>query len=207
MIIIAKNITLHDIELDDLNGVVIPSLSYKNISELFNIIRISSSKNLIDNINNGNMIINDGNSDLSISNSLKHIKLCTEYEINSKNSVFGNKKIDFTFHNENGQGHECKGTSYQYISSFIYEGTNIWTPSYIKIIGSKKSSSGTCYFKLVDHSNNDNLICSISWTLEDQTIYTISELNNLPSLESILEIQMKTSHSNITGRIHYFCLQ
>ncbi len=79
--ILAKNVTKKDIMIEKL-GISIPSLTQielVGIEGIFSIVKVISSKELKDIVAAGNIIINDGVSDLSTVNGLKHLSLKTEY--------------------------------------------------------------------------------------------------------------------------------
>jgi len=78
-IVIAKNITASNIIIEDL-GIRIPFGSQINLTELFKKIEIGNSDDLDLKVSSGNIVINDGTNDLSITNGLKHINFKTEYE-------------------------------------------------------------------------------------------------------------------------------
>lgn len=77
--IIAKNTTGSNIFIEDL-GIDIAADSTANLTELFNVYRISESSDLVAEVQSGNIAINDGSTDLSISNAINHLTLETEYE-------------------------------------------------------------------------------------------------------------------------------
>ena len=83
-IIIAKNNTSSAIPLDDL-GIEIPGSGQRNLTDNFDKNEISASNDLDTQVSSGNIIINDGTSDLSITDGLRHINFETEYE--DKNGV------------------------------------------------------------------------------------------------------------------------
>ncbi len=78
-IIIAKNNTVSAIPLTDL-GVEIPGSGYRDLTDTFDLSDILESDDLHDNVSDGFIIINDGTTDLNISDGLKHINFETEYE-------------------------------------------------------------------------------------------------------------------------------
>lgn len=67
--IIVKNLTSNDIILEDL-GVTINANSYRNIGEIFLIYQLKCSNDLQLEIENNNIILNDGSKDLSKTQSL-----------------------------------------------------------------------------------------------------------------------------------------
>lgn len=91
--IIAKNNTGSDIFLKDL-GVTVPASSSLNLTEIIEVERITESDNLKTEVTSGDITINDGTNDLSISDGLLHIKFETEYEDESTKS--GTWTVDST---------------------------------------------------------------------------------------------------------------
>ena len=78
-IIIAKNTTGGDIDLNDL-GLSLGPLEILDLTSLFTKSEVIESSDLTSHVENGNIIINDGVSDLSLSDGLMHIRIETEYE-------------------------------------------------------------------------------------------------------------------------------
>lgn len=74
MVIIAKNITIYDVLIDDL-GVIIDANDQRNLTDSFKSSDIFDSKDLKNKIQNNQIIINDGISDLSKKNSLESVNL------------------------------------------------------------------------------------------------------------------------------------
>lgn len=78
-IIIAKNNTAGAIFIQDL-GIEISGSGQRTLTSTFTKTEISTSIDLTSEVSAGNIIINDGTSDLSISDGLAHINFETEYE-------------------------------------------------------------------------------------------------------------------------------
>jgi hypothetical protein len=91
--IIAKNNTGSDIFLEDL-GVTIPASSNRTLTDTIEVERITESDDLKTKVTSGDITINDGINDLSISDGLLHIKFETEYEDESTKS--GTWTVDST---------------------------------------------------------------------------------------------------------------
>lgn len=81
MIIIAINDTTSDIEIADMNYVIIPEGTQRDLTNQFPFSFIMESENLKDYVADLDIIINDGTSDLSAEDGLEHIIALTEYEI------------------------------------------------------------------------------------------------------------------------------
>jgi len=78
-VVITKNVTGSNIVIEDL-GISIPSGSQTELTELFNKTEIGESKNLDTYIIAGDIVINDGTSDLSAANGFRHVNFETEWE-------------------------------------------------------------------------------------------------------------------------------
>jgi len=97
-------------------------------------------------------------------------------------------------------------TDYIIVRSFIFEGTDSWTPSNFGIIASKEKDDAGKFgnARLYDPVNN-NEICTLEWEAKDKAFYTTSSLQNLPANKSIIEFQMRAS-ARMKIRIHYIAL-
>jgi len=80
-IVIIKNNTESPISINDLSGVTVDSTSQLTLTDIFYFCDIAKSVNLKTYVSNGNIIINDGSSDLSISNGLNHVSIKSSYNI------------------------------------------------------------------------------------------------------------------------------
>jgi len=78
-VIIAKNTSMLDIILEDL-GVIIPGSSIINLTNIYELYEITASDDLKTKVSIETVIINDGVSDLSMEDGLKHISQETIYE-------------------------------------------------------------------------------------------------------------------------------
>ena len=82
MTIIIKNSTQDPIMLKDLFGVTIPVSGQVELfgdNGLFRFYEVASSLNLKSCVTIGDLVVNDGTEDLSISNGLKHLEIKSEY--------------------------------------------------------------------------------------------------------------------------------
>jgi len=79
--IIAKNITDEAIAFPDLGGFYIAASGTENLTTQFKGEYITQSSKLSDNVQIGNVVINDGTKDLSIERGLKHISGLTYHRI------------------------------------------------------------------------------------------------------------------------------
>jgi hypothetical protein len=77
--IIAINNTVSDIEISDL-GITLPADSTTTLSILFTRFKLVESDDLKTEVQNGDVIINDGSQDLSIEEAIDHLTFQTEYE-------------------------------------------------------------------------------------------------------------------------------
>jgi len=75
MIVIAKNITKKDISFPDLGGYTITNESQEILSDRFNPYQLALSNDLLVKISSGDIVINNGEVDLSISKAVRYISL------------------------------------------------------------------------------------------------------------------------------------
>jgi hypothetical protein len=83
-IVIIKNNTLSPITIQDLSGVTVDSTSQLTLTDIFYFYDIAKSINLKTYVSNGNIIINNGTSDLSVSNGLDHITIKSSYDVSQE---------------------------------------------------------------------------------------------------------------------------
>lgn len=83
-IVIIKNNTESPISINDLSGVTVDSTSQLELTDIFYFYDIVKSINLKTYVSNGNIIINDGNNDLSIENGLEHITIKSGYSVTTE---------------------------------------------------------------------------------------------------------------------------
>ncbi len=82
--IIAKNQTINNIIINDMDGLIIPGNEQINLTDDFQLDYIYESEDLITSINSGDIIINDGTNDLSIPDALIFLQ-----SFNSTNIISG----------------------------------------------------------------------------------------------------------------------
>lgn len=73
MIVIAKNTTISGITIPDLAGVTISGGDSVALSDMFELYEISSSEDILPYISTVDIVINDGDKDLSVSDGIKYI--------------------------------------------------------------------------------------------------------------------------------------
>lgn len=205
-IVIIKNNTESPISINDLSGVTVDSTSQLELTDIFYFYDIVKSINLKTYVSNGNIIINDGNNDLSISNALNHIGIISDWQIYNKiYTQSGNKKIEFSIGSHADEHFESGSAIWQHVRSFIFPGTDIWTPTTIRLILSRSNTNNTSYVRIAKHADG-LVIGETSWTQSDPIIYTINSLSNFPESEEILCIQIKKDQGSSVGnsRIHWF---
>lgn len=96
-IIIAKNVTLSNIDIQDMGFTLSASgtpNSTRTLTDYFEIHEIVSSDNLVTEVAAGNIVINDGSYDLSVSDGLKHILIETEYEDLAQDASISGTNLD-----------------------------------------------------------------------------------------------------------------
>lgn len=101
---------------------------------------------------------------------------------------------------------ECGNANWQNIHSFIFYGTDMLYVDTMKIILSTNGSSetSTANMRLYDYTNQKE-IKSITFESDtEQKIFTYNSLSNLPTGETIFEIQLKKGSKS--ARIYYLAL-
>ena len=124
-VIIAKNNTASEIFWEDL-GIGVPASSQETLTDLFTKIEISNSKDLNNSIIAGNITINDGTSDLSIANGLKHVNFETEYEDIEELSAHNHVEADITDLDHDAhslKGVKITGTPPVNLQALVYDST------------------------------------------------------------------------------------
>jgi len=96
---------------------------------------------------------------------------------------------------------EWTSSSWQVISSQIYDGTAVAAIQAFRIVGSRSSTSGQAEVRLWDLDNSLE-IAKIIYTAEEKAIYETSDISNLPVDPAIIEIQVKTTGSK--SALHSF---
>lgn len=98
---------------------------------------------------------------------------------------------------------EINSDTYSTFASFIYRGTDIWTPTKAYLIASRSKSNGFSYLRILDYSNGGNVIIEYEFTNENVMLYTdLTPLSNLPISTAIFEFQAKRdSPSSGTAQI------
>lgn len=89
-------------------------------------------------------------------------------------------------------------------ATFLFRGTNVWTPARLSAILAREGASGQSELRIVDLTNANNLICTLTWTSATQAIYTTAPLTNLPATQATFNFQgRKTGAGSPSGgRIH-----
>lgn len=114
--------------------------------------------------------------------------------------------ISFTMSDHASHDYVGTGTtSYTNIRSFVYDGTEIWTPEHFLVIASLSRAGATGLARLYDHTHN-NVIAIVSWTNLDKQIVSTTTLSNLPLSDSIIELQVATDTNGTDARVHYMAL-
>ncbi len=89
---------------------------------------------------------------------------------------------------------KVRSSSWYISGAFIFEGTaTIGVPTSVEIIAYVKDTGTTGNFRIYDYTNT-NEICNITVTGKNKAIHIDSSLINLPTGESILEIQGKSNN-------------
>lgn len=107
----------------------------------------------------------------------------------------------YSYHDYVYQNHNSWWTAV----SFMYDGSKGWTPEKFSVICSLKKSGSTGSARLYDYTNR-NIIAELSWTNEYKEIASTTNLSNLPTTISIVELQLKTNWTGRDARLHYMAL-
>jgi len=137
MIVIAKNNTDSDIYLAKLEGTTLFTSGQLDMHDRFELAEYNNEPQFVDLVTNGDIIINDGTSDLSISDGLDYIQSATVET--AKSFAFqaaGNPDLQFAFHGADSSTHffsKCRKINWTVVKRFIFRGLdNIPTPTSIK---------------------------------------------------------------------------
>jgi hypothetical protein len=161
-----------------------------NISQLLNEINESSiSPTCLTVFNLNNIVAIKFNSSLS---SEEQSTLNSIISSHSPNAHIGNTITNIGMSNT-----RIDSTTYTTLTSFDFPGLNIWSDvSNIKIISLMEAGGDSYDVRIYDVTNN-NLICSKTLNNEYECISDLGSLSNLPSDESIFEIQAKINNNTI----------
>jgi len=108
---------------------------------------------------------------------------------------------DHAFHDYVGIGK----ITYTNVRSFIFDGTDIWTPQKFSITASLSKPGATGYARLYDYTNN-NIISVITWTNQYKEMITSSSLSNLPAGKALIELQVLTNIKGTDAKLYYMSL-
>lgn len=89
--VIAKNPGAVNVGIEEL-GIIVKAGEQRDLTELFSLDEVTSATDLKTAVTAGQIVINDGSSDLSISDALLHLDALTEYE--GKTVISVDKNID-----------------------------------------------------------------------------------------------------------------
>lgn len=89
------------------------------------------------------------------------------------------------------------GAIFEVIGHLFYEGTDVWTPTVFRAICSRNGILGVAEIRCVVYATLD-VVALISYTDREVAVRETTELTNLPTSPSILEIQhRRTSGSQV----------
>jgi len=113
--------------------------------------------------------------------------------------------INFTMSDHQAHDYVANGNeTYRKIRSFIFDGTDSWTPvGFATIVSLAKA--GTGYARLYDSTHN-LIIAETTWNTIIKTMYFNSSIINLPDHRSIIEFQTRTSKKGTDVRSHFMAL-
>jgi hypothetical protein len=194
MSVTIKNTTNTIVTLNDISISLAPNDSL-DLSSIVPLYEGYSSQDLKDKVNDGIIVINDGDNDLIINDALNFL---------SKAGISNESPISVSFGGKPAGDHywEFKKTTF-YIGRKIYF-AGYEKPTLMKIIGSISDDSYLATVQLYDITH-DELISLVEFNNESPTIIT-GTLENIPTEESILEIRGKVSRNNTRAYLYYFSL-
>ena len=147
--VIAKNVTTFDINLEDM-GFTISALSTVNLTDIFSLNDVTESNDLKTNVENENIIINDGVKDLGKEDGLYHITYETAYEDMKEISICQVYDISGTTNCNSGVNFPFDAESFK---DSNYEHSNVNSPDKIIV----KSKGVYKIFYNISHINKNNV--------------------------------------------------
>ncbi len=203
MKIIIKNITANNIQIQDLFNISILANSTMTLvddypNDFISFSLVQSSDILKSFVISGQLVVNDGINDLSISDGLYHLLGVTKHELLKISPTPTGKYIQFTFNDSNRYYKKISDSNvYSSVCRFIFEGSNIWgTLLNCKSIASL-DDNGTGYFQLFDVTNNKIICQSLGFTNQNDSIIDYGVISNVPLTESIFELRAKSNNTTI----------
>lgn len=197
MIVIAKNNTENDIIMNDLGGLKIPASGQVELfgeNGIFKFYVVASSLNLKAKVATGDIIINDGNEDLSISDGLKHIEIKSVYDMLSQTQQDLVRDIHINFCAFDYDNSWAAKLIYFNVAKILYLGmNNVGSPDSIDFIACMDDPTAKGSVRIYDYTNNQ-VICEAfeQVTSDSPQLYSMTQFSNLSDEKAIWEIQIKT---------------
>lgn len=132
-----------------------------------------------------------------------------EIELDANSNFNSAKDVTISFATDpNSFVSKNAGATYESFAAIIFRGTDVLgTPSGIKVIKKASSGSPAHSIRVIDKTNGDNIIAEVTGlTSTTQDIADLGNLSNLPTSESIWEIQFKRDDSGAVN-IDVVCAQ
>jgi len=171
--------------LNDLAGIeIVHPTTDLDLLQQFSLEEIQNSQDLQNAIDNNWLTIKDETGE-TISNVQEEAEGITQKELNK------NKEIIISFFGGNNYYKATKNTSWKTVGQFIFRGTNIVIPSKIKAIIWLQNSSVKGGIRIYDFTNGKEIAKKEDITNISPQIINLGDLQNLPTDESIIEIQIR----------------
>lgn len=210
MTIIIKNTTESEIFISDLAGQAIEASGQIILTDFYSFIEISNSSALKTLINNDTIIVNDGTKDLNKVQGIKKVTGVSEFDLSSIDfgGLDSTSSIDiqFVFGSDVKSYYEVSSTSWVMIRTFLFRGSAInGVPTSCKIVGYVEDGDSPCYIQLYDYTN-DKIIAELTFSEENITIATLSNISNIPPGESIFQIRARCSDRSDSLYLYSFII-
>ncbi len=208
-IIIATNIFGATLLIDDM-GVFLASGESRILTDSFDKLQITQSKDLYEYVSENKIKLNDGEQDLTVEEALTMISVRTELEDitapppNSSN-------IDVLQFNFCGDGNttgrtRISSTSYTTICRFIFKGSYDGVIPFFKFIAATEKYNRNGWLQLFDYTHNQ-IIFEEYILGTTPTIYKLENISGITTEESIFEIKLKCTISNDDVYLYSFLIQ
>ncbi len=148
----------------------------------------------------GILIINNGVSDMTPAQAIEYINNKANYESSKLSDLI------FAFGSHDKEYWETKKPDYRSCRKIYFKGAqSVGYPIAYKVIANVQDNKYDGTIQLYDDIN-DNIIFEFNIDDESSTIYTITEFNNFPEEETILDLRAKSSRDRKYIRLNSFCL-
>jgi len=164
--IIAKNQTANDIIISDLGSQTIPANNQVTLSDLHSLTDIQASDDLITEVQAGNIVINDGNNDLSPTDAIYFLQSPTYgTELKLVGSAIKRKIIYLTAHDVEPSAGTYNDVACQACGSII--NSDMW---YMLTYDDTTPEAGVMTLRLPsDYKDGTDIIVNVAWTAQATT--------------------------------------